>query len=32
MNCLSSEDLKEEKNFFLILEPTLNPQPCPMKR
>ena len=30
MNCLSSGDLKEEKNCSLRLNPTLNIQACPI--
>ena len=30
MNCLSSEDLKEERNFLLTVKSTLNPHPCPV--
>jgi hypothetical protein len=28
MNCLSSEDLNEQRNYSLTLEHTLNPHPC----
>jgi hypothetical protein len=30
MNCLSSEDLKEERDCSLNLNPTLNPRTCPI--
>jgi hypothetical protein len=30
MNCLSSEDLKEEKNCSLTYKPTLNLEACPV--
>jgi hypothetical protein len=30
MNCLSSEDLNEERNCSLILKTTLNPHACPI--
>jgi len=30
MNCLSSEDLKEERNYSLTYKPTLNLGACPV--
>ena len=30
MNCLSSEDLKEERNYSLTYKPTLNLDACPV--
>ena len=32
MNCLSSEDLKEERNCSLAYKPTLNLDACPVYR
>jgi hypothetical protein len=32
MNCLSSEDLKEERNCSLTYKPTLNLDACPVYR
>ena len=31
MNCLSSEDLKEERNCSLTYKPTLNLDACPVQ-